>query len=467
MIPNSIILIVIAAGSIFLTLMAAMARYKRCPSDKIMVVYGNVGKGKTSHCIHGGAAFIWPLIQDYRFLDLQPMTIDINLENALSKQNIRVSIPSRFTIGISTEPDIMTVAAERLLSMERREIEINANEIIFGQLRATIATMVIEEINANRDVFEQKIMDNVEGELKKIGLKLINVNIKDINDESGYIVALGKKAAAEALNKAKVEVAEQDRTGATGEANAKQEERVNVASADAKAVEGENTALVTVANSDASRREAEAEARRKGDAATLIKKAAADQAGYDANKMAEDARANMNRSTQTADIVVPAQIEKEKVVIEAEADREQTVLDGKGKGEAIQVTLEGEANGIKAILERKAEGFERIVSAAGGDPDKAAMLMIVEQLPKIAELQAQAISRIKFDKIVVMDGGASGNGGGTTTTNWLSNITKALPGLHEFANMAGIKLPDTLGEQLKDPAKAPKATEGPPTGKVE
>ena len=158
--------------------------------------------------------------------------------------------------------------------------------------------------------------------------------------------------------------------------------------------------------------------------------------------MAEDARANMNRSTQTADIVVPAQIEKEKVVIEAEADREQTVLDGKGKGEAIQVTLEGEANGIKAILERKAEGFERIVSAAGGDPDKAAVLMIVEQLPKIAELQAQAISKIKFDKVVVMDGGGSGNGGGTTTTNWLSNITKALPGLHEFANMAGIKLPD-------------------------
>ena len=240
------------------------------------------------------------------------MTIDINLENALSKQNIRVSIPSRFTIGISTEPDIMTVAAERLLSMERREIEINANEIIFGQLRATIATMVIEEINANRDVFEQKIMDNVEGELKKIGLKLINVNIKDINDESGYIVALGKKAAAEALNKAKVEVAEQDRTGATGEANAKQEERVNVASADAKAVEGENMALVTVANFDASRREAEAEARRKGDAATLIKKAAADQAGYDANKIVEDARANMNRSTQTGILLCPLKLPKRK-----------------------------------------------------------------------------------------------------------------------------------------------------------
>ena len=211
-----------------------------------------------------------------------------------------------------------------------------------------------------------------------------------------------------------------------------------------------------MANSDASRREAEAEARRKGDAATLIKKAAADQAGYDANKMAEDARANMNRSTQTADIVVPAQIEKEKVVIEAEAEREQTVLDGK----AIQVTLEGEANGIKAILERKAEGFERIVNAAGGDPDKAAVLMIVEQLPKIAELQAQAISKIHFDKIVVMDGGGNGNGNGTTTSNWLSNITKVLPGLHEFANMAA------LGEQLKDSARPSEPPKGGPASEV-
>ena len=182
--------------------------------------------------------------------------------------------------------------------------------------------------------------------------------------------------------------------------------------------------------------------------------------------MAEDARANMNRSTQTADIVVPAQIAKEKVVIEAEAEREQTVLDGKGKGEAIQVTLEGEANGIKAILERKAEGFERIVSAAGGDPDKAAVLMIVEQLPKIAELQAQAISKIHFDKIVVMDGGGNGNGNGTTTSNWLSNITKVLPGLHEFANMAGIKLPDALGEQLKKPDVSPTPPESNPASEV-
>lgn len=441
-----LILVAVLAVVVFGTLIAAMMRYKRCPSDHVLVIFGKVQKGQAAKCIHGGAAFVWPLIQDYRYLELTPMTIDIALQNALSKQNIRVNVPSRFTIGISTEPHIMAAAAERLLSMQRKDIEENAKDIIFGQLRATIATMNIEEINTDREAFEKKVMDNVEGELKKIGLKLINVNITDITDESGYIEALGKKAAAEAINKALVEVAEQERNGETGKANADKERRVNVAGANATAVEGENEAKVTVANSDALRREAQAEAKRKGDAAEKVRQAQADQEGFKAQEQAETARAEREKATQKADVLVPAEIAKEKVVIEANAEREKAKLHGEGKGEAVKAEMSGEAAGLYAILENKAAGFEKIVVAAGRVPDKAALLMIVEQLPVIAKLQAQAISNIKFDKIVVMDGGGADS---STTANWLSNITKALPALHEFANMAGVKLPQILGEALE------------------
>ena len=107
----------------------------------------------------------------------------------------------------------------------------------------------------------------------------------------------------------------------------------------------------------------------------------------------------------------------------------------------------GEAEGIYQQLSKKAEGFKEIVTAANGNPDKAAMLMVVEQLPTVVEAQAKAISNIKFDKIVVMEGGNSGN---NTTAEWLSGITKVLPPLHEFANMAGVKLPATLGNILKE-----------------
>jgi flotillin len=420
------------------TIVTAMARYKRCPSNKILVKYGRIGGGKSALPIHGGATFVWPLLQDFEFLDLAPITTDIALRGALSKQNIRVNVPSRFTFGIGTTPELMQAASERLLGMSPDQIEETARDIIFGQLRATIATMDIEEINADREIFEQRVMNNIETELTKVGLKLINVNISDITDESGYLEALGQRAAAEAVNQAKVDVAERDRDGESGAAEAKQQERVNVADANAKAVTGENTAAVVEAKSDAERKVAEAEARRKGDAATAVKDAEALKEGYEAEKTAEETRAERDRATQTADVVVPAEIDKQKVVIDAEAAKQQEVLAGQARGEAIQAELEGQAKGLKAI-----------VDAAGGDPDKAAMLMIVDKLETIAKLQAEAISNIEFEKVVVFDGGAS-DGGANTTANWLSGITKILPGLHEFATMAGMTLPEMLGTKLED-----------------
>jgi len=235
----------------FIIIISFIRRYKRCPSDRILVVYGKVGSGSSAKCVHGGAAFIWPVIQDYEFLDLTPISIEVNLMNALSKQNIRVNVPSRFTIGISTEPGIMQNAAERLLGLGQNEIQELAQEIIFGQLRLVVASMDIEEINSDRDKFLTNISKSVESELKK------NVNITDIVDESGYIEALGKEAAAHAINAARKSVAEKTRDGSIGEANAVQDERTQVAAANAQAVEGENTAKIAVANSDSLRRQRE------------------------------------------------------------------------------------------------------------------------------------------------------------------------------------------------------------------
>ena len=142
-----LILITLIVIIIFTTVAALFARYKKCPSDKILVVYGKVakvdGQHQSSKCSHGGAAFIWPVIQAYHFLDLTPLSIEVNLRNALSKQNIRVDVPSRFTVGISTEPGIMQNAAERLLGLQLAEIQELSKDIIFGQLRLVIAKMEI------------------------------------------------------------------------------------------------------------------------------------------------------------------------------------------------------------------------------------------------------------------------------------------------------------------------------------
>ncbi len=443
-----VMMVSIAVLFLFIIIVAMTKRYKRCPSDRILVVYGKVGKGSDSEsrsakCIHGGAAFIWPIIHAYEFLDLTPISIEINLKSALSKQNIRVDVPSRFTVGISTEPSIMNNAAERLLGLSQEAISNLAKDIIFGQLRLVVATMEIEEINSNRDKFLAAVSSNVEAELKKIGLKLINVNVTDINDESGYIDALGKEAAAKAINDAKKSVAEKNRDGEIGQADAHQEQRVQVAKADASAVEGENIAKVTIANSDADRREREAEAMRRAVAAEKVKQAKALEEAYMAEKEAELVRASRDKATQTANVVVPAEIDKQKVEIDAEAMAEQIRRRARGEADAIYMKMEAQAKGIFEILSKQAEGFDKMVKAAGNNSKDAVMMMIADKLPELVKTQVEAIKNIKIDKVTVWETG-NGKDGKTSTANFMQGMLGAIPPLDDVFKSAGLQLPDYL-----------------------
>ena len=459
-----IILIVVVVA--FVTLAAILKRYRRCPSDKILVIYGKTGRNaagsiSSARCIHGGAAFIWPVFQDYAFLDLKPISIECNLTNALSKQNIRVDVPCRFTVGISTEPEVMTNAAERLLGLSIDSIQNIATDILFGQLRLVIATMDIEEINADRDKFLAAVSQNVEAELRKIGLKLINVNVTDIRDESGYIDALGKEAAAKAINDAKKSVAEQNRFGEIGKAEADRDKdiriaettrdtRIKTAQANAVAVEGENQSKITIANSDAARREKEAEAARIAVAAEKVQAAKALEEAYKSERDAELARADREEATRKANIVVPAQIEKETAIIDAEAEAEQIRRKAKGEADAIFAKMDAQARGVLEILTKQATGFQQLVGAAQGDAQKAVLMMIADKLPDLVKTQVEAVKGINIDKVTVWDTG-TGTDGKTATSNFISGLMKSVPPLNDLFNMAGMELPSYLKGAEKQP----------------
>ena len=463
----TIIIAVVAALLVLSTFMFIASRYRKCPSDKIMVIYGKVGSSKdgtaiSAKCIHGGAAFIWPIFQSYEYLDLTPISISVDLKNALSRQNIRIDVPSIFTVGISTEPGVMQNAAERLLGLKLNQIQELAKDIIFGQLRLVIATMDIEEINTDRDKFLEAVSTNVETELKKIGLRLINVNVTDINDESGYIAALGKEAAAKAINDARKSVAEKDRDGAIGEANAKRDQRIQVAAADADAIQGENESAVQIAQSNAKRRELEAEAMMKATAAEKIASARALQEAYAAEEAAEKARAAREKATQEADVLVKAEIQKKKLELEAEAQAEQARILAKGQADAIFMKMEAEARGIHEMLTKQAQGYAEIVRAAGGDAINATRLMLAEKMEDLMKVQVEAIKGIKIDKVTVWD--SLGGGDGTpATANFLSGMLKSIPPMNEMFKMAGMELPEFLGKDAKKDTE----TEDTKTGSTE
>ena len=448
---ESIMLISVIALVLISFIAWLCSRYKKCPSDKIMVIYGSIGKNKdgtarSSRCIHGGAEFIVPVFQSYAYLDLTPISIQVDLKNALSRQNIRIDVPSRFTVGISTEPGVMQNAAERLLGLQLSEIQELSKDIIFGQLRLIIATMDIEEINTDRDKFLAAVSSNVETELRKIGLRLINVNVTDISDESGYIAALGKEAAAKAINDAKKSVAEQDRDGSIGEAQARMDQRIKVSEADSVAIQGENEAKMKIAMSEAALKEKEAEALKIATTAEKIQAAKALEESYSAEQAAEEARRAKEQATLEADIIVRAEAKKKEMELAAEAEAEQRRRIAKGEADAIYAKMEAEARGMEEILRKQAAGFAEIVKSANGDAEAALKLLIADKLEELMRIQVDAVKNIKIDKVTVWDGGQNGDGK-TSTANFISGMMKAVPPLNEVFTMAGMQLPEMLGKK--------------------
>lgn len=458
-----IVIIVGLIGLFILMLLFFISRYKRCPSDQILVIYGRTGSG-SARTLAGGAAFVWPVIQAYEYLDLSPISIDVDLQGALSKQNIRVSVPSRFTVAVSNQEGVMLNAAERLLGKSINEIRDISKDIIFGQLRLVVATMDIEEINSDRDKFLTNVSHNVGSELRKIGLQLINVNVTDIHDESGYIEALGKEAAAKAINEAKKIVAEKNRDGSVGEAEAQRDQRIRVSSADAEAkvgeasaqanaTDGENDAAVRIARSNSERRVREAEALRTATAAEKIQAAKALEESYQAEMEAEQARAARETATKEADIIVQAEIAKRELEIQAEAEAEQMRRRARGEADAIYAKREAEARGMFEILSRQAEGFNQIVKAAHGNTRDAVLMMIADKLEDLVKTQVEAIKNIKIDKVTVWEGGNQQEGEGNSTSKFVSGLYKSVPPLNDLFNMAGMDLPKYLGEKAEEGAK--------------
>ncbi|MEC7458769.1 MAG: SPFH domain-containing protein [Candidatus Thermoplasmatota archaeon] len=455
----AVVLILVAAVMFF------AQRYKRCPPDQIMVIYGRTertadGRPKPSKTLHGGASLVWPLIQDYAYISLKPMTINIDLRGALSLQNIRINVPSTFTIGVSTEPSIMANAAERLLGFRVEDIEEMAKEIIFGQLRLTVATLTIEQINQDRDSFLELIQKNVGQEMRKVGLYLINVNIADITDESDYIESIGKKAASTAVEQARVDVANAERDGAIGKAEADRvreiqvaqnnaeaekgrkaaqaDQRVYVEQQEAMAVGGENAAQAEIARANADLAEAEASAKQRADVATAQAEAEIAKAKYDEEEQ------SLRASEIARETVAKQQVE---IAAEAEAERQRRIA--RGEADAILAKYEAEAEGVKQVLEAKAQGYSNLVSSASGDPKAAATLLMVEKIEAMVSAQTEAIRNLKIDKITVWDSGNDKNGN-SATSNFVSSLVQSLPPIHDVAKMSGVELPDYLGSMTEE-----------------
>jgi len=482
-------------------------RFRRCPSNKILIISGKVRGGNSARVISGGGAFVWPVIQEYAYMDLTPMQVDIPLKDALSAENIRVAVPSVFTVGVGQDLETQQNAAARLLSLANDigQIKRQAQDIIFGQLRLIIASMKIQEINSDRDALLTRIQTHLMPELKKIGLVLINVNITDLTDDSGYIEAIGKKAASEAVQQARGDVADQERLGEVRVAqanrekvvevanaekdreiglasaarekavkiaemqkdqqvgeqtaayereaavkNAEQTKRISVAQADAKAIAGEAASQAEIAATQAALAVKRADAFQLSE--TRKREAEAHVQEAQNKAMAQAALANAERieAERRAELEAPAKAEKARKIVEAEAAAAQVTLAAKADADAMRIKLAAKAQGEYDILSKRATALGELVDKAGGAQQAFALLM-ADQIKDIAKTASDAISGIKIDKVVVWDSG-TGEGG---VPGFIRNMASALPPtMNMLRDITGIELPAYLGSMVSEAAQA-------------
>lgn len=447
----------ILAVVIVLTIIGVLSRYRRCKPNQVLVVYGKTGgEKKSAKLYHGGAAFVLPIIQSYDVLSMEPMQIDCKLTGALSSQNIRVDVPTTITVAISTNPEIMQNAAERLLGMDTESTENLITDIVYGQMRLIIAEMTIEKLNSDRDEFLDKARKNIDNELNKLGLYLLNINISDIRDEAGYIMNLGKEAESRALNEAQANIEEQEKLGAikiavqqkekeTAVANTKKEQEIQIACTEKEketiVAETKKEKEIALALTDKEKQIGVAQADR--DRAAVIAKTLTDKesaivrskAELEVNKAEaermEEAKAKKVQAALKAEKIVPAETQKEEAILQADAEAEKIkrraeaeaaahLAKAEAEAKAIQMKLEAEAEGKKKSLMAEADGFKAMVEAAESNPQIAIQYKMVNQWKEIAGEQVKAFEHINLGNITVFDGGQNSTG------NFLNNVVKTV-----------------------------------------
>ena len=393
-----------------------------CQPNEVLIISGRRRKlVDGSHIgyriIKGGRGFKFPIIESVKRLPLTTMPIEIRLTKALCKGIIPVSVDGRANVKIAgSEKGGLTNAIERFLGKSLPEIALVAKENIEGSLRGVLATATPEDANANRLELADKVAEQAQKDLYKLGLVIDFVKIQNISDDQGYLEAIGKQKNAEVHKNAKIAEATAEASARITTAEQKKKGSVAEAEAQMKIVEAENKLVVH-------RSKLETESNR----ATQIAKLAGELARIEEEKKIEEARIAMNQKKYEAEVVIPASARKKASELNAQGEAAKILEDGKATAEAI-----------KLMQEEWREGNTR-------------ELFLIQMLPDLLDKVTRVVAdNLHIDKLTVLDSG-DGNG----LPKHIKNLTStAVSIIEQLKNTTGLDLAGILNGAGNNKASA-------------
>jgi flotillin len=380
------------------------ANLKICQPNEVLIFSGKNrrlpdGTSLGYRIIRGGRAFRVPIIERVDRLVLNTIPIDLMVSNAYSKGGIPLTVRAIANVKIaSNEPEINN-AVERLLGKPLGDVQTIAKETLEGNLRGVLATLTPEEVNEDRLKFAKTLVEEADNDLSALGMQLDTLKIQSVEDDRGYLDAIGRQRTAHIISAAEI-----------AEAQQREHARLAEAKANKSIAEAENAVRIVEAQLHA---EAEAEEAKISIAARVA-----------------EARAEQELAEQ--EITLAEKRQRTNVIVAAEAERQ--AKEEIAKGNAARILEDGQAE--VEVLRRKLELWQQ----AGPDAER---LFLIQMLPDILKQVVSTVDNLQIDKITVVDSG-NGGSGVPAVFNQIAGATPAL--LESLKATTGIDVAGMLNQ---------------------
>lgn len=435
-----------------LAIFAAMALFARnyitVPPSVVAIFYGRKHtivdeKGNRStvgfRVVRGGAALRIPVLERVEYLSLNVISIPLRISRAYTKEGVPVTVEAVANVKIAGDDTSLRGAAERFLGMTTDKIKEVIFQTLEGHLRAILGTLTVEEINADRQAFAQKMTDEAAVDLRKMGVNIDILTIQQISDEQGYLDALGKKRTAEVKRDAVVGEAQAQRDAMIKSALADQEGKTKRYEADVAIAASLRDKEAKQAEFDAAVQAKQAESQQAGPLATAVarqrvteQETRIDQVRKQQEVLVQEHEAARREKELLATVVKPAEAERQASILRAEGQKQATIikaeatqkeLEFEGAGEAAKIERigraeaakvlaigEAEAEVIKKKLLAEAEGLQMKAEAWKNFNEAAVINLVVDKMPELAQAFATQLAGIDRINIIEMGNGANGGG---------------------------------------------------------
>jgi flotillin len=455
--------LVVFVGIVIVVLLVAYlgSRYKVAGANEALIRSGRatpLGGGEAGlKVVRGQGIVVLPLFHKIGKLKLTARQINVNLADAVSRQGIKVAVQGVATFKIGADDESIRNAAERFLDAQEEEVDSIVKNVLEGSLRSIVGTLTIEELNLDRQKFQQAVQDAAKGDLATSGLQIDSFTIQAIRDESGYMDLIGQQETARRERDARMAKAGADQEAAVREAEANQvkinaerdvsvrraETEMQIAAAEARAAQAgplaqaEAQQEVTKKQTELAQLEADRKQKEliastirpaEADAEAQIRRAEGEKGARIAQAQAEAERVKLAGQAEAAITITKGEANARVILVNAQSESEKTKLEG--NAEAGVVFTKGEAE-AKA-LELRAQAYRQFNEAA-------VIQTVLSMLPEIVRAAAEPMANIKDLTVLSTDGASELVRNGTRTVAEASAVVKGV---------TGIDIPSLIGSAM-------------------